>query len=101
MGDGRWEDGAHSLDQLSSGAIEAELGLDDDEETVEPAEAQLGQMSKTRQKLEFKKIVKLTNHTISFNSLTSFEYEHHTFAGNKNAEGCLEKFVKLHYNKLM
>ena len=37
MGDGRWEDGAHSLDQLSSGAIEAELGLDDDEETVEPA----------------------------------------------------------------
>ena len=54
MGDGRWEDGAHSLDQLSSvGAIEAELGLDDDEETVEPAEAQLGQMSKTRQKLEF------------------------------------------------
>ena len=44
-----------ALDQLSSGAIEAELGLDDDEETVEPAEAQLGQMSKTRQKLEFKK----------------------------------------------
>ena len=61
MGDGRWEDGAHSLDQLSSGAMEAELGLDDDEETVEPAEAQLGQMSKTRQKLEFKKnIVKLS-----------------------------------------
>jgi hypothetical protein len=34
MGDGRWEDGAHSLDQLSSGAI------DDDEETVEVARAQ-------------------------------------------------------------
>ena len=47
-----------------------------------------------------KKIVKLTNHTISFNSLTSFEYEHHTFAGNKNAESCSEKFVKSHYNKL-
>ena len=55
MGDGRWEDGAHSLDQWSSGAIEAELGLDDDEETVEPAGAQLGQMSKTRHKLEFLK----------------------------------------------
>ena len=39
MGDGRWEDGAHSLDQLSSGAIEAEVGLDDDEEAVEAAEA--------------------------------------------------------------
>ena len=51
MGDGRWEDGAHSLDQLSSGAIEAELGLDDDEETVEPAEAQLGQMSENPPKI--------------------------------------------------
>ena len=27
MGDGRWEDGAHSLDQLSSGAM-----LEDEEE---------------------------------------------------------------------
>ena len=35
MGDGRWEDGAHSLDQLSSGAM-----LEDEEEPqTEAAEA--------------------------------------------------------------
>ena len=37
MGDGRWEDGAHSLDQLSSGATEAEFGLEDNVEAVEDA----------------------------------------------------------------
>ena len=35
MGDGRWEDGAHSLDQLSSGAM-----LEDEEEETEAVEVE-------------------------------------------------------------
>jgi hypothetical protein len=36
--------------------------------------AQLGQMAKTRQKLDLKKFVKLTGHTDVCNILTNFEY---------------------------
>ena len=44
----------------------------------------LGQMAKTRQTLDLKKIVKLTDHTSACNSLTNFEYEPHAMTGNGN-----------------
>ena len=44
----------------------------------------LGQMAKTRQTFDFKKIVKLTDHTSACNSLTNFEYEPHAMTGNGN-----------------
>ena len=50
------------------------------------ADTQLGQIAKARQKWDFKKIVKLTDHTCAYNDLTNFEYE----AGNRK-----RKFWKL------
>ena len=45
---------------------------------------QLGQMAKTRQKLDSKKLRKLTNDTYACNSLTNFEYEWYVMTGNGN-----------------
>ena len=45
-------------------------------------------MSKTRQKLDYKKIVKLTDHTHACNDLTNFECEAHAMTGNGTTVFC-------------
>ena len=55
---------------------------------------------KTRHKLDFKKIVRLTDHTYAQNSLTDFEYGAHAMTGNGNYVNrlkSLKKIVKSHY----
>ena len=47
------------------------------------ASAQLGQMSKTRQKLRSKKFLKLTGHSYACNNLTNFEYEANAMTGHR------------------
>ena len=46
--------------------------------------AQMGQFEKTRQKLDWKKIVKTTHYSYACNTLTNFEYEGCVMTGNGN-----------------
>ena len=57
------------------------------------ADAQLGQTSKTRQKLDLKKFVKLTGHTCACYSLTNFKYEAHVMTGNGTLLGKIREIT--------
>ena len=49
-----------------------------------PLVVQLGQFEKTRQKLDWKNIVKTTHYSYACNTLTNFEYEGCVMTGNGN-----------------
>lgn len=55
--------------------------------------AELGQISKTRQKRDFKKIVKLKDHTCACNDLTNFECEAKATGNGKTREITLVELI--------
>ena len=65
-----------------------------------PLPAQLGQISKSRQKLNAKEFGKLTNHTYAYNSLTNFDNKKRAITGNGNAKSCFELIREINTCKL-
>ena len=63
---------------------------------VKPQRHTVGLNSKGRQKLNCKNSGKLTGHTYTSNSFTSFGPDVHPFTGNGNSKNWLEKRVKSH-----
>jgi hypothetical protein len=64
-----------------------------------PPPAQLGQISKSRQKLYAKEFVKLTDHTYAYNSL-NFDNIKQATTGNGNDKSCFELIREITKSKL-
>jgi hypothetical protein len=64
-------------------------------QNLRPADIQLGQTTKTRQKL-YQKFVKLTGHTdLCLQQFDKFEYEEHEMTGNGSNANLLKLFFKV------
>jgi len=65
-----------------------------------PPPAQLGQISKSRQKLNAKEFVKLTDDTYAYSSLTNFDNKKRATTENGNAKSCFELIREITTSKL-